>query len=120
MIPIHVAPTTTAVRDAMRPGIEKCYRNLLDIFSHLPADYMDNTSRLHHLQQTVDNLPFERFCQSNAVFAEPHECIDRLQAMRDEFGLCQMICWFDQGRMLSLDEVKRTTARFADVIMPRL
>jgi alkanesulfonate monooxygenase SsuD/methylene tetrahydromethanopterin reductase-like flavin-dependent oxidoreductase (luciferase family) len=120
MLPMHVAPTASAARDAMRPGVEKFYRNLLEIFSHLPADYMDNRSRLHNLQQTVDNLPFERFCRDHAVFADPHECIDRLQAVRDEFDLCQIICWFDQGCMLPVEAVKRTMGYFADTVMPKL
>ena len=72
------------------------------------------------LQQRVDNLPFEQFCQDHAVFAEPSACIDRLQAIREEFDLSQIICWFDQGCMLPVDEVKRCMALFADTVMPKL
>jgi hypothetical protein len=71
------------------------------------------------LQQTVAHLPFERFCQENGVFGDAHECIDRLQAARDEFGLCQIICWFDQGCTLPVAEVKRTMQRFAEEVMPK-
>lgn len=120
MMPIHVASTTQTARHAMRPGVEKFYRNLLEIFSHLPPDFLDNRSRLAHLQQTVDNLPFERFCQEHAVFTEPRACIDRLQAVRDDCNLSQIICWFDQGCMLPMEEVKRTMGRFADTVMPHL
>jgi hypothetical protein len=72
------------------------------------------------LQQTVDHLPFERFCQEQGVFGDPAECIDRLQAARDEFGLCQIICWFDQGCRLPIAEVKRAMAQFADQVMPKV
>ncbi|MCZ6876149.1 MAG: LLM class flavin-dependent oxidoreductase [bacterium] len=120
MLPLHVATTTSAARDAMRPGVEKFYRNLIEIFSHLPPDFMDNRTRLQQLQQRADNLPFEQFCQDHAVFAEPSACIDRLQAIREEFDLSQIICWFDQGCMLPVDEVKRCMALFADTVMPKL
>ena len=54
------------------------------------------------------------------MFGDPSECIDRLQAARDEFGLCQIICWFDQGGRLPLAEVKRTMAQFANAVMPKV
>ena len=120
MVPIHLADTSRAARAAMRPGVEKFYRNLIDIFSHLPADYMDNRTRLANLKQLVDNLPFERFCNDNAVFGDPQECVDRLQALRDELHLHQIICWFDQGCMLPTAQVKRAMRRFAEAVMPRL
>jgi alkanesulfonate monooxygenase SsuD/methylene tetrahydromethanopterin reductase-like flavin-dependent oxidoreductase (luciferase family) len=120
MFPVHVAPTSTAARDAMRPGVEKFYRSLLTILSYLPKTYTSNLERLRTLQQTVDHLPFERFCQEQGVFGDPAECIDRLQAARDEFGLCQIICWFDQGCKLPIVEVKRAMAQFADQVMPKI
>jgi alkanesulfonate monooxygenase SsuD/methylene tetrahydromethanopterin reductase-like flavin-dependent oxidoreductase (luciferase family) len=119
MFPVHVARTATTARDAMRPGVEKYYRNLVAMLSQLPDSYGDHLPRLRSLQQTLENLPFERFCQENGVFGDAHECLDRLQAARDEFGLCQIICWFDQGCMLPVAEVKRAMQRFAEEVMSK-
>ena len=41
-------------------------------------------------------------------------------AARDEFGLCQIICWFDQGGRLPIAEVKRTMAQCANAVMPKV
>jgi alkanesulfonate monooxygenase SsuD/methylene tetrahydromethanopterin reductase-like flavin-dependent oxidoreductase (luciferase family) len=120
MFPIYVADTSAAARQAMRPGVERFYRNMVTILSALPPTYTGHLERLRRLQETLDHLPFERFCQQQGVFGDPQECIDRLQAARDEFGLCQIICWFDQGCMLSHDAVKRSMARFADEVMPKV
>ncbi|HXH10925.1 MAG TPA: LLM class flavin-dependent oxidoreductase [Alphaproteobacteria bacterium] len=120
MFPMHVAATSAAAREAMRPGVERFYRNILAILSALPKTYTGHLERLRKLRETVDHLLFERFCQQQGVFGEPQECIDRLQAARDEFGLCQIICWFDQGCMLPIDEVKRSMAQFADAVMPKI
>ena len=54
------------------------------------------------------------------MFGDASEVIDWLQAARDEFGLSQIIGWFDQGSMLARDEVERTMRRFADQVMPKL
>jgi alkanesulfonate monooxygenase SsuD/methylene tetrahydromethanopterin reductase-like flavin-dependent oxidoreductase (luciferase family) len=42
MFPVHLAKTATAARDAMRPGVEKYYRNLVAILSQLPDSYGDH------------------------------------------------------------------------------
>jgi alkanesulfonate monooxygenase SsuD/methylene tetrahydromethanopterin reductase-like flavin-dependent oxidoreductase (luciferase family) len=120
MLPLHVAATGSTARAAMRPGVQRYYQNLLTIFSQLPASYGEHLPRLRLLQENVANLPFERFCQQHGVFGDTHECIDRLQAVRDEFQLSQIICWFDQGCMLPLDEVKRAMQQFVDQVMPKL
>jgi alkanesulfonate monooxygenase SsuD/methylene tetrahydromethanopterin reductase-like flavin-dependent oxidoreductase (luciferase family) len=120
MMPLHVAATSSAAREAMRPGVEKFYRNMLTMLSYLPDTYTGHLERVHQLGQMLENFPFERFCQQQGVFGDPYECIDRLQAARDEFDLCQTICWFDQGCRLTLEEVKRSMARFADEVMPKI
>lgn len=120
MFPIHVAATSTAARQAMRLGVERFYRNMLSILSHLPETYPGRQERVRRIQQMVDDFPFERFCQHQGVFGDPQECIDRLQAAREEFGLCQIICWFDQGCALPIEEVKRSMAQFADAVMPKV
>ncbi len=120
MLPLHVAETSASARRAMRPGAEKFARNLLDIFSHLPETYMDNSTRLTNLRQRVEHFPFDTFCRDHAIFGDAYECIDRLQAVRDEFDLFQIICWFDQGCMLPVEEVKRSMAKFAEDVIPKV
>jgi len=120
MLPVHVGTTLSAARDAMRPGVLKYYKNLQTIFSQLPESYVDHLPRLRMIEETVANLPFEKFCRDQGVFGDAAEVIDRLQAARDEFGLSQIISWFDQGSMLPRAEVERTMRRFADEVMPKL
>ena len=54
------------------------------------------------------------------MFGDAAEVVDRLQAARDEFGLSQIIGWFDQGSRLPRDEVERSMRRFAETVMPKL
>jgi len=120
MFPVHVGTTPGAARDAMRPGVLQYYKNLQTIFSQLPESYADHLPRLRSIEENVANLPYDKFCRDQAIFGDAAEVVDRLQAARDEFGLSQIICWFDQGSMLARDEVERTMRRFADQVMPKL
>ena len=120
MLPVHVGPTSAAARDAMRPGVLKYYKNLEVIFSQLPESYGDHLPRLQMIRETIANLPYEKFCRDQAVFGDAAEVVDRLQAARDEFGLSQIIGWFDQGSMLPRAEVERAMRQFTDEVMPKL
>ena len=120
MLPVHVGPTPSAARDAMRPGVLQYYKNLRTIFSQLPDSYGDHLPRLRMIEENVANLPFERFCRDQAVFGDASEVVDRLQAARDELGLSQIIGWFDQGSMLPRAEVEASMRRFAEHVMPKL
>ena len=120
MLPVHVGPTGIAAREAMRPGVHQYYKNLRTIFSQLPASYVDHLPRLRAIEESVANLPYERFCRDQGVFGDAAEVLDRLAAARDAFGLSQIICWFDQGSMLPRAEVERAMRRFAEEVMPKL
>src|SRR5262245_28450228 len=112
--------TAAAARDAMRPGVLQYYRNIQAIFAALPASYGEHLPRLRMIEETIANLPYERFCRDQGVFGDAAEVVDRLQAARDDFGLSQIICWFDQGSMLPRAEVERAMRRFAEEVMPKL
>jgi alkanesulfonate monooxygenase SsuD/methylene tetrahydromethanopterin reductase-like flavin-dependent oxidoreductase (luciferase family) len=120
MFPVHVGATGTAARDAMRSGVHQYYKNVQTIFSQLPDSYGEHLPRLRAIDETVANLPYDRFCRDQAVFGDAAEVVDRLQAAREEFRLSQIICWFDQGSRLPRDEVERTMRRFAEQVMPKL
>jgi alkanesulfonate monooxygenase SsuD/methylene tetrahydromethanopterin reductase-like flavin-dependent oxidoreductase (luciferase family) len=115
MLPMYVGE-----REAMRPGVHKYYRNLETIFSAVPESYGEHLPRLRMIRENVANLPFDKFCRDQGVFGDATEVIDKLQAARDDFGLSQIICWFDQGNMLPRAEVERTMRKFADEVMPKL
>jgi alkanesulfonate monooxygenase SsuD/methylene tetrahydromethanopterin reductase-like flavin-dependent oxidoreductase (luciferase family) len=120
MQPVHVGATSDAARDAMRPGVLQYYKNLETIFSAVPESYAEHLPRLKYIRETIANLPYEKFCRDQAVFGDASEVIDRLQAAKEEFGLSQIICWFDQGSRLPRAEVERTMRRFAEQVMPKL
>jgi len=120
MFPMHIGATGATAREAMRPGVLQYYRNVETIFSQLPDSYAEHLPRLKGVRETLANLPYEKFCREQGVFGDAAEVIDRLQAARDDFGLSQIICWFDQGNVLPRAEVERTMRRFAEQVMPKL
>jgi alkanesulfonate monooxygenase SsuD/methylene tetrahydromethanopterin reductase-like flavin-dependent oxidoreductase (luciferase family) len=120
MFPMHVGADGASAREAMRPGVRQYYENVETIFAQLPDSYGEHLPRLKGVRETLANLPFEKFCRDQAMFGDTAEVVDRLQAAREEFGLSQIIGWFDQGSRLPRDEVERSMRRFAETVMPKL
>ena len=120
MFPMHVGTTGAAAREAMRPGVLQYYKNVEAIFAQLPDSFGEHLPRLKTIRETVANLPYEKFCRDQAMFGDAAELVDRLQAARDEFGLSQIIGWFDQGCRLPRLETERAMRRFAEEVMPKL
>ena len=120
MFPVHVGATPAAARDAMRPGVLQYYKNLQVIFSDLPPTVTDHLPRLRMIEENLANLPYEKFCRDQGMFGDAAEVVDRLQAARDELGLSEVICWFDQGSRLPRDEVERSMRRFVEQVAPKL
>jgi len=120
MLPVHLGTTGPGAREAMKPGVLRYYQNLEAIFAALPDSYAEHLPRLKTIRENVANPPYEKFFRDHAAFGDTAEVIDRLQAARDEFGLSQIIAWFDQGSMLPRAEVERTMRRFAEQVMPKL
>ena len=52
--------------------------------------------------------------------ATPRRWSTACRRAREEFGLSQIIGWFDQGAMLPRAEVERAMRRFAEQVMPKL
>jgi alkanesulfonate monooxygenase SsuD/methylene tetrahydromethanopterin reductase-like flavin-dependent oxidoreductase (luciferase family) len=120
MFPMHIGAGGADARDAMRPGVRKYYENIRTIFAQLPPSYADHLPRLKVIEETLADLPYEKFFRDQAMFGDAAEVVDRLQAAREEFGLSQVIGWFDQGGQLPRDEVERSMRRFAEHVMPKL
>ena len=49
-----------------------------------------------------------------------HHPLSLAEHVADACGLCQIICWFDQGRKLPSEEVKRTMVQCADAVMTKV
>ena len=54
----------------MRPGVRKYYENLRAIFSAVPDSYAEHLPRLKIIEDTLGNLPYEKFFRDQAVFGD--------------------------------------------------
>jgi hypothetical protein len=55
-----------------------------------------------------------------AIFGTPQECLEKIHNFHQEFGMGQLICWFNPGGLIPHRQVLATMERFATEVMPAL
>ena len=53
-----------------------------------------------------------------AAYGDPARCIARLQALKDEFHMGEVICWFNCGGLIPHAQVMDAMRLFAHEVMP--
>jgi hypothetical protein len=55
-----------------------------------------------------------------AVFGDADYCVERVRALRREYGMDEFICYFNQGGIMDHALVKDSMTRFAREVMPHV
>ena len=116
--PVHVAASRAQVR-------RECEPSLMHFFSFLEQrrpDIQALPESYQALQQAIDRLKgitYEEVEDLGAVLGDPEQCVERVQALQDEFGMNEFICYFNQGGLIDHAAVKRAMELFAKEVIPR-
>ncbi|HKA54483.1 MAG TPA: hypothetical protein VKJ47_12560, partial [Candidatus Binatia bacterium] len=74
------------------------------------------------LQQAIDRLKgirYEEVEELGAVLGDPEYCAERVQALQEEFGMDEFICYFNQGGLVEPAAVRHAMELFAQEVIPR-
>jgi alkanesulfonate monooxygenase SsuD/methylene tetrahydromethanopterin reductase-like flavin-dependent oxidoreductase (luciferase family) len=116
--PVHVAASRAQAR-------RECEASLMHFFSFLEQrrpDIQALPESYQALQQAVDRLKgitYEEVEDLGAVLGDPEYCVERVQALQDEFRMDEFICYFNQGGLIDHAAVRRSMELFAREVIPR-
>ena len=74
--------------------------------------------RMQEMQTRLQSMTYEHMLENFAIFGEPAFCIDRIQSLKDPFGMSQFICWFNTGGKIPHQRVMESMTLFAEHVMP--
>ena len=66
----------------------------------------------------IERVTFDDMDREMGVFGDPGFCIDRVQALKREYGMDEFICYFNQGGIMDHVMVRQSMTRFAKEVMP--
>jgi alkanesulfonate monooxygenase SsuD/methylene tetrahydromethanopterin reductase-like flavin-dependent oxidoreductase (luciferase family) len=119
LFPLYVAETEVEAQTVPRESIMHYFdvlgRRMVAGDSDLDAATRE---RNKEMQARLQRLTFEEVRQSVAIIGTPEHCIERIQWLREEFHLSELICWFNPGGLMPHQTVLTSMSRFAAHIMP--
>jgi alkanesulfonate monooxygenase SsuD/methylene tetrahydromethanopterin reductase-like flavin-dependent oxidoreductase (luciferase family) len=74
--------------------------------------------RNKEMRARLQRLTFEEVRDTVAIIGTAEHCIARINWLRQEFDLSQLICWFNPGGLMPHDAVLASMSRFATQVMP--
>lgn len=119
LFPLYVGETAAEAQRVPRESI----MHYFDVISRRRAADdadLDVTTRERNkeMQARLQRLTFEDVCEQMGIIGTPEQCIARIQWLREEFNVSQLICWFNPGGLMLHETVLTSMNRFATHVMP--
>jgi alkanesulfonate monooxygenase SsuD/methylene tetrahydromethanopterin reductase-like flavin-dependent oxidoreductase (luciferase family) len=118
LMPLYVGDSPAEIRRVLEPSIRHWLQTASLLYSSPHAETGPEAGRLKELSQRARRMTYEQVCEVMAVFDTPEACVERLRRFQQEFGMGQVICWFNPGGLVPHDQVMRSMERFAAKVMP--
>jgi len=118
-LPIYVAQRAEEGRAVPEASIMHYYRVLVDLAQHPVHQRMMATNpQVQEVLARFVQMTYDRVQEVIAVVGDPGHCIARLRALKDEFHMGEVICWFNCGGLIEHQHVMDAMRLFAKEVMP--
>ena len=116
--PVHVSTSRERARAECEPGLLRFLREAAERLRPLGQADVKSFEAFRQVLARIERVKFEDLDREMGVFGDPAYCVDRVQALRREYGMDEFICYFNQGGMMDHALVRETMTRFAKEVMP--
>jgi pyruvate-formate lyase-activating enzyme len=62
-------------------------------------------------------MTYDQVDNTIAAYGDPTRCLERLQALKEEFHMGEVVCWFNTGGLIPHHQVMDAMRLFADKVM---
>jgi alkanesulfonate monooxygenase SsuD/methylene tetrahydromethanopterin reductase-like flavin-dependent oxidoreductase (luciferase family) len=119
MAPVYVSPSASKAREHPEASITSYFGVLQNMYSTPQAkELARHNPRMQEMQERLKSMTYDHMLENFAIFGEPAFCIDRIQWLKETFGISQFICWFNTGGKIPHQQVMESMTLFAEQVMP--
>jgi hypothetical protein len=109
----------TKAREIPKASLMHYWQVLRDMHQAVkPAPSAPATPRMREMQARLQKMTYAEALETFAIFGEPAYCIDRIQWLKETFGINHFICWFNTGGIIHHQQVMTSMTLFAEQVMP--
>jgi alkanesulfonate monooxygenase SsuD/methylene tetrahydromethanopterin reductase-like flavin-dependent oxidoreductase (luciferase family) len=116
--PVHVAASRAAAREECERGLLRFLREAAERLRPLGDADVKSFEAFRQVLARIERVTYDDMDREMGVFGEPAYCIDRVQALKREYGMDEFICYFNQGGVMDHAMVRQSMTRFAEEVMP--
>jgi alkanesulfonate monooxygenase SsuD/methylene tetrahydromethanopterin reductase-like flavin-dependent oxidoreductase (luciferase family) len=116
--PVHVTTSRAQARQDCETGLLHFLREAGLRLRPLGGADIKSFEAWREVLARIERVKYEDFDNEMAVFGDPEYCVRRVQALREEYGMDEFICYFNQGGMMEHAMVRDSMSLFAKEVLP--
>lgn len=116
--PVHVAASRAEARNDTEAGLMRFLREAAERLAPLGEADIKSFEAFRQVLARIEQVTYDDMDREMGVFGDPDYCIDRVRALKREYGMDEFICYFNQGGIMDHALVRRSMTRFAQEVMP--
>lgn len=117
--PVHVTTSRAQARQECEPGLLRFLREAAERLRPLGQADIKSFEAFRQVLARIERVKYEDLDREMGVFGDPEYCIERVQALRREYGMDEFICYFNQGGIMEHAMVKQSMTLFAKEVLPQ-
>src|SRR5215471_11178339 len=117
--PVHVSESREQARRECEASLMHFFSMAGELIKPLADAPVKTFEAYAQLQERVKKASFEGVDRNFGVFGDPDYCVERINAIRQDFPMEEFIAYFNQGGLIDHATVRRSMQLFAKEVMPR-
>ena len=115
---VHVSTSRAQARQDTEAGLLRFLREAAERLRPVGQSDIKSFEAFRQVLARIERVRYEDIDSEMAVFGDPEYCIERVHALRREYGMDEFICYFNQGGIMDHAMVKQSMTSFARDVMP--
>ncbi|MGE4091595.1 MAG: LLM class flavin-dependent oxidoreductase [Candidatus Binatia bacterium] len=118
MFSVHVSDSREQARRECESSLKNFFRAAGERLRPLGETSIKSYEAFQQAVAKLERATYEKV-ERMSVFGDPAYCVERVHALREEFGMDEFIGYFNQGGLVEPAIVRRSMELFAREVMPR-
>jgi len=115
---VHVTTSRAQARQDTEAGLLRFLREAAERLRPVGQADIKSFEAFRQVLARIERVRYEDVESEMAVYGDPDYCVERVQALRREYGMDEFICYFNQGGIMDHAMVRQSMTRFAREVMP--
>ena len=116
--PVHVTTSRAQARQDCEASLRRFFREAGERLRPLGEVDIKTYEAFRQVLARIDRVTYEDIDREMGIFGDPKYCLERVQALRQDYGMDEFICYFNQGGIMDHAAVRQSMTRFAREVIP--